>query len=214
MDEENEIKQELEEVKPEKEIRISPRTGKPVRQYIKKADADKYHNKASKAGQASGMVRRQQNLEAIYVDPQNNAQGIMTALHIITGEKVDTSDAEAVWQRFEEYFRLCARMGERPNVPGLAMSIGATQRDLWAWRTGRKRKPPEVVAAIKKAYIVLEHLLERDMGQGTIDRVTGIFLAKADFNYSDQAKEELDELDTDEDRTLDEIAAKYDNIPD
>lgn len=108
---------------------------------------------------------------------------------------IDMTDSNAVAERLTEYFDLYFEHDMKPTVAGMAMALNGHSRQ---WLTGvvndrplggngyHQNLRPEVASLIKKAYYIMEQLWEQYMTGGKINPVTGIFLAKNNFNYVDK----------------------------
>ena len=96
------------------------------------------------------------------------------------------SDPIAVRDRCNKYFLYCAEQDSKPSVAGLAFALGISRKTLWAYENGSQGKNTEVRNVIKKAYVLLNALLE-DYGQnGKINPVMAIFMMKNHFGYTDK----------------------------
>lgn len=101
---------------------------------------------------------------------------------------IDTNDAEAVKRRVDEYLDLCEQYQMRPLWAGLAHALGVSRRVLWGWIQDGSSKPAAVKNTLKKAHDFLAELHELWMATGQINPVTGIFLGKNNFEYSDKTE--------------------------
>lgn len=101
--------------------------------------------------------------------------------------KIDISDPEQVERRVNEYLALCERIGMRPQVSGLALSMGVTRQSIYNWRKpGDKRKK-----VIDKAMAFIETIIN-DWGlTGKLNPAVFCFLQKNWFGYQDQSQLEL-----------------------
>ncbi len=123
----------------------------------------------------------------VHTEPGDNARFITHALKIAQLPKIDTSDAKQVEARLTEYFNLCAKNDMRPNVPSMALSLGVDRGTLWRWSQGDGQgKKSDVRDTIKRAYALLNILIEEYMQTGKINPVSGIFLMKNNFGYTDK----------------------------
>ena len=124
---------------------------------------------------------------SIHTEPGENAAILNHALSIFNMPKIDTSDPAQVANRLGEYFTLCAKDDMRPNVPGMALSLGVDRRTLWRWSVGDGQgKNSDIRDIVKNAYAMLNILLEQHMQSGKINPVSGIFLMKNHFGYADK----------------------------
>ncbi len=123
----------------------------------------------------------------VHTEPGDNARFVSHALQISQMPKIDTSNVEQVNNRLNEYFALCIANDMRPNVPSMALSLGIDRRTLWRWANGEgKGKNFDIRDAIKRAYALLNVLIEEYMQTGKINPVSGIFLMKNNFGYTDK----------------------------
>ena len=123
----------------------------------------------------------------VQTEPGDNARFISHALQISQMPTIDTSNVEQVEARLNEYFQLCAMNDMRPNVPSMALSLGIDRRTLWRWANGEGQgKNSDIRDTIKRAYSLLNILIEEYMQTGKINPVSGIFLMKNNFGYADK----------------------------
>lgn len=131
---------------------------------------------------------------------------------------IDKRDVKQVEQRIKEYFDIFARYDAKPTVSGMAMALGMNRKTLYAIAhdapTGsdgyRSALPREVTHVIKKAYSLMELMWESYMNGGKINPVSGIFLAKNNYDYQDKQEvvvQPIQKQDTDFD--ADEIRERY-----
>lgn len=114
---------------------------------------------------------------------------ISQAMELSSFGDVDTNDPVQVSNRISEYFRYCIQHDIRPSAEGMALSLNTTRTTLWRWREGSEsNKPDGVRNAIKKGYSLLNYLLAQLMQDGHINPVSGIFLLKNNYQYSDKSE--------------------------
>lgn len=119
-------------------------------------------------------------------EPGVNRKYLEHSLQISTLPMYNSNDPAQVADRVRTYFEICAQNDMKPNVPGLALSLGIERTTLWRWANGQTNKPPEVRAIIQKAYAMLNAYLE-DVGMnGKVNPAAFIFAAKNHFGYRDQ----------------------------
>jgi hypothetical protein len=119
------------------------------------------------------------------VEPGDNAKFLQHALAIRAMPQIDTSDPAQVQQRIADYFTLCADNDIKPSVKGFLNSLRVAKSTLWEWKNGGFRAGTHQ-AIICEAYDVLEALWEDYMLNGKINPVSGIFLGKNNFGYTDK----------------------------
>lgn len=159
------------------EVKISPRTGKPMQK--------------PRGGNNWLDPKNNSMLEA-----GDNTKFLTVSMKLAAMPSVDIHDGEAVEQRIAEYFGLYAENDMKPTVTGLGLALGLDRRRLWEIKNGQNvgssgkpmDLPPRAVDAIKKAYILLEDLWENYMQNGKINPVSGIFLGKNNYGYQDKTE--------------------------
>ena len=138
------------------------------------------------------------------------------ALAIMRLPKIDVRNPEQLQARVLQYFQLCADHDMKPGVAAVGLAIGLDRRRLWEIRSGTKNVgiPQECKDIINSVYDSLEVLWEGYMANGKINPVSGIFLAKNNFGYSDKQEYVLtpnQQLSGADPAT---IEAKYAELPD
>lgn len=103
--------------------------------------------------------------------------------------KVETD--EELIERVDWYFQFCASNDIRPGVEGLALACGVDRRTLWDWQVGNSRSGTMRGEIIKEAKQRLAMFHEALMLYGRINPVTGIFLAKNNYGYTDRTELEV-----------------------
>lgn len=125
---------------------------------------------------------------SVQTEPGEMSLMLQNALAIYELPRIDTDDPAQVDERITEYFRLCVERDMKPSVAGMAMALGVDRRTLWTWVTGQRNKPTKVVDTIKRAYLILNSMMEEWMQNGKINPVSGIFLMKNNFGYADKSE--------------------------
>ena len=143
----------------------------------------------------------------------DNSRFTQHTLHLMQLPAVPLDDEQKVAERIAEYFTICQQDDMKPSVASFALALGYDRNTVWKVANGVLVKPQGVVNAIKRAYLALNAQLESYMGAGKLNPVTGIFLAKNHFGYTDKTEVEVS-AKTDAERSPDELAQKYaDAIP-
>lgn len=167
--------------KPENDVKISPRTGKPMRK---------------PRGGNSPVIGN----NGLMTQPGDNAKIIAINLELLNLPNIDMDDVGAVAKRLTEYFEIYARSDFKPTVAGMAIALNGHSRQ---WLTNVVHDRPlggrgneanlrgEVTALIKKAYFMMENQWETYMNSGKINPVSGIFLGKNNFGYQDKTEHVL-----------------------
>lgn len=133
---------------------------------------------------------------ALNVESGDNAKYIRLGMEIMMMPKIDLDDAPAVQERLREYFAIYTKYDTKPTVAGMASALGISRQELWAIAndkpldgTGRLSKLNRFTTdSIKKAYTFLAQLWEIYMQNGKINPVSGIFLGKNNYGYSDKTE--------------------------
>lgn len=147
------------------------------------------------------------------IEPGDNAKFLTHALTIRSWPDIEIKDPVQVEQRIQDYFELCAMDDIKPSVKGFLNSLRVAKSTLWEWRQGNFRAGTHQ-AIICAAYDVLEALWEDYMQNGKINPVSGIFLGKNNYGYTDKQEFVLTPNQnqiTPED--LATIESKYDELP-
>lgn len=135
-------------------------------------------------------TERKRPEQQVHTDPGDNTKYLAHSLSMWKWPKPDMTDDEAVENRVEEYFTLCAKDDMKPCVSGLALAFGISRKTLWKWIHGLECKfiTDSVRDILKKAYNILTVQMECYMQNGKINPVAGIFLMKNNMDYKDQAQ--------------------------
>lgn len=117
--------------------------------------------------------------------PGDNSKYLGHALTIAKMPLVDLNDIHAVSERIDWYFEFCFENDMKPTVAGLCNALKINRSTLLEWKRGTFRDD-SYQAVILKAYRIMEELWEGYMQNGKINPVSGIFLAKNNYGYSDK----------------------------
>lgn len=150
----------------------------------------KINEEIKQVGEQTAKQRRPKRSEQMRVqtEPGDNQKYILHSLRLADLPKCSTKSVEEVAQRIRDYFTICAEDDMKPSVSGLALAMDIDRRYLWEIREGKKGKTPEVADAIKKAMKILDLQMVDYMQNGKINPVSGIFLMKNNFGYTDEQK--------------------------
>lgn len=118
--------------------------------------------------------------------PGENARYNAHSLEIMTMPKINTNDYRDVHQRSIDYFMICQRNDMKPNIAGYALALGVSRQTLKDWMSGKVRKPKEVQEELELFNNVLVAQMEDYMQNGKVNPVSGIFLAKNNYGYTDK----------------------------
>lgn len=101
--------------------------------------------------------------------------------------KVNTNNYDEVEDRMLLYFSKCVENDMKPGVEGLCYFLGIDRQTFYAWSNGLQRNnDPRYRDLCKKAKAFLAGLMEEYMQNGKINPVSGIFLLKNHFGYTDK----------------------------
>jgi hypothetical protein len=120
---------------------------------------------------------------SVQTKPGDNTKYLTNAMRIANLPKIDTKDTAQLQARIEEYFSICAEDDMKPSVAGLALAIGVDRKTIWQWTQSENSDRSNT---IKRAYAVLDLMMNDYMQNGKINPVSGIFLMKNNFGYQDK----------------------------
>lgn len=193
------------------EVRISPRTGKP----IQKKYAPKKKAKGKPRGGNSPVIGN----NGLNLEEGDNARYMAINMALFNMPDIDMENVEEVQQRLNDFFALYAQYDTKPTVAGMAMSLnGMSRQTLRAIAndapTGSdgylSALPRPVTTSIKKAYNLMQNLWETYMQNGKVNPVAGIFLGKNNYGYQDKTEYVLTpNQQNDNDYSADEIRERY-----
>ena len=120
--------------------------------------------------------------------PGDNSRFLRHALASWDLPPIDISDPKQVEERIRWFFNHCREDDMKPTVMGLCNALGITRQTFFNWGIGETRncKGSEYIDLVKKARGTLEELWEDYMLGGKINPVSGIFLGKNHFGYTDK----------------------------
>lgn len=148
-----------------------------------------------------------------HIEPGDNSRYLRHALATLNMPPIDISDNKQVEERLQWYFLHCADNDMKPTVNGMCNALGIHRDTMATWRTGEYRSDTHQ-GIIQRAYRLLEELWEDYMLNGKINPVSGIFLSKNFFGYSDKQEVVLTPNNPlGETRDPKEIEAKYAELP-
>jgi len=154
---------------------------------------------------------------SVQTDPGDNTKYLLVSMKLAGLPKVDLYDSDAVQTRLNEYFQIHADNDMKPTVAGMGLALGVDRRRLWEIRTGQRMGgttaydlPKATLDSIKRAYEMIENLMENYMQNGKINPVSGIFLMKNNFGYQDKTEYVLTpNTHSDSDYDADDIKKRY-----
>lgn len=155
----------------------------------------------------------------LMLEKGDNAKIMSINIALFNMQDIDMTNAQAVTGRLGEYFALYEQADLKPTVAGMAIALNGMSRqtltaiahDRVTGSTGYKSAlPPEVTAAIKKAYKMMENMWETYMNSGKINPVSGIFLGKNNYGYQDKTEYVLTpNTQNDSDYDAEDIRQRY-----
>lgn len=119
----------------------------------------------------------------VHTEPGDNTKYLQHSLTLANLQSIDLKNTEQLKMRVVEYFQICATDDMKPSVAGLALAVGTDRRRLWEWANTEKSDRTDI---IKKAYQMLDVQMTDYMQNGKINPVSGIFLMKNHFGYTDK----------------------------
>lgn len=157
-------------------------------------DTEKEKKPVKKKGKPRGGNSPVIGDNGLMLEPGDNAKFMRVNMVLFNMEKIDMKDIDAVQSRINEFFMLYASNDMKPTVAGMAMALGMDRKTLWAIKNNQPANgqgwkynlPPEVSDTIKKAYFLMENMWETYMNSGKMNPISGIFLGKNNFGYSDK----------------------------
>lgn len=144
------------------------------------------------------------------LEPEELASLVMTAYNRSCMPRCDMKDPDAVAERYDQYIMACIRDGARPGVAGMASAFGYSRENLRRIKDGETKSVPEASRlTLKRAWGMLEDLMEQYALTGKINPVSAIFLMKNNFQYRDQTETVVVKKDPYESGSPEEIAQRY-----
>lgn len=122
---------------------------------------------------------------SVDTNPGDNARYLRHSLTMLDLPAIDISDPVQVELRIRQYFEQCVGNDMKPTVSGMALALGVDRKTLYDWSRGNYRDVTHS-PIVKKAMNVLDALWEDYMMNGKINPVSGIFLGKNHFGYTDK----------------------------
>lgn len=120
-----------------------------------------------------------------FCEPGDNSKYLGHALTIARMPLVDLNDINAVEERIDWYFDHCFANDMKPTVSGFCNALKINRTTLMLWRNGTFRADTHQAVILAK-YALMEELWENYMQNGKINPVSGIFLGKNNYGYTDK----------------------------
>lgn len=101
---------------------------------------------------------------------------------------VDLNNVQDVHDRIALYFNACDEDEMKPTLVGLCVALGISRQYFYKIREGMSPYSKEVVDTLKRTSDILNAQMENYMQNGKINPVSGIFLMKNHYHYTDEQK--------------------------
>lgn len=105
----------------------------------------------------------------------------------LTLPQIDVTKIEEVMERTMAYLQECVERDIKPGTAGLCAWLGIPRQTWYAWCAGRNRAETHYNFCVR-VMGVLDATLEDYMQNGQVNPVTGIFLGKNNFGYTDKTE--------------------------
>lgn len=156
--------------------------------------------------------------------PGDNSQIVEFGQKLMDLPTVDIHDPEALAQRIDSYFSLCAIFDQKPGAAGLALSLGIDRRRLWEAARDRQsdhrsvnNMPPECRSLIKKAFMFLEYNWENLTQNFKLHPTAAVFLGINNFQYMDVKQVAIEQVEPADllrqNNSIAEIEARIASLP-
>ena len=109
----------------------------------------------------------------------------------LTLPQIDPSKIEEVMERTMQYLEECVAKDIKPGTAGLCAWLGVPRQTWYAWCQGRNRAETHYNFCVR-VMGVLDATLEDYMQNGQVNPVTGIFLGKNNFGYTDKTEVQVE----------------------
>lgn len=100
-------------------------------------------------------------------------------------EPIDVADVQQVVDRCSLYFRRCSEEGLRPGVAAMCVWLGIPRQRWQGWCSGAEYRGSHY-AVCNKINGIFEAQMEAYVQTGKINPVSGIFLMKNNYGYTDE----------------------------
>lgn len=114
----------------------------------------------------------------------------LASINVLSKLQPVTNDDE-LQERVDWYFEFCVHNGIRPGYESLALACGCNRRTLWNWETKKVLTDTRRSEIIGEAKQKLATFHESMMLSGRINPVSGIFIAKNNYGYTDKTEIEI-----------------------
>ncbi len=100
-------------------------------------------------------------------------------------ERHDPNPLKLAEVRTEAYYNICERYAQKPTWEGLALAFGIDRHMLTKWKEHQVNWVSDcgIAEFLGKEWTFMNAVHVAAMESGTMDKITGIFLARNNFNY-------------------------------
>jgi hypothetical protein len=131
----------------------------------------------------------------------------------LTLPQIDVSKIEEVMERTMAYLQECVERDIKPGTAGLCAWLGIPRQTWYAWSAGRNRVETHYNFCVR-VMGVLDATLEDYMQNGQVNPVTGIFLGKNNFGYTDKTEVAVEPKKTvTNETTMSDVMALIEEVP-
>lgn len=160
------------------------------------AEYNKHSNqgiKSSPAQKIEQAMKEKENRVRLRQDrdvsiDNDNRKYLKHSMRFFTLPAVDLNKPDDVQERIAMYLDACAEDEMKPTLVGMCLALGIDRVYFYKIRTGGTKYCAETVNVLKRASDFLNAQMEAYMENGKINPVSGIFLMKNHFNYTDEQK--------------------------
>jgi len=138
-------------------------------------------------GSKNATIRRDHD---IHTEEGDNRKFLSHDMKLFRLPSIDLENSEAVQERINLYFDICAEDDVKPSIASLALAFNVSRFILYNWISDRTEyiKNKQSILAIKNAYNLINSYYEHMMNTGKINPVAGIFLMKNNMGYKDNTE--------------------------
>lgn len=123
-------------------------------------------------------------------EENENSKYLMHTMRFMGLESVDLHNPDMVRERVSMYFQACVEDDMKPTLMGCCVALGIGRKYFYVLREGTQstKIPKETIEILKKTSDMLNAQMEMYMQNGKINPVSGIFLMKNNYGYTDEQK--------------------------
>ena len=153
-------------------------------------------------GKGSGRRPNPKPIEELGVNARRN-MALLEIRELNKNKKVNTDDAKAIHNRFNEFAEVCIKYDLKPTMEDFCLALGINRSTMTRWKNGVIKKPQEVIQEIEECVAFLNAAASHYLVDGGTPPVSAIFNMANNFDdYHDAreikvaAAERLDETST------------------